>query len=221
MIARDLQGGILHHFPVWYPPHVRSLGTMGIDLLWGDPYQGRDTRTISFENSFGQQREQEGDGPTTYHVTHGAIDIIAGFGCEVRSTVDGEVVETWYAFPDEGRDPRPGVGFQAYSRSNPKSGGNYAMILDAQGYHHYYAHMMYEPQVGVGQSVSAGQKIGFVGATGLRPGSVQHLHYQTTRRTEWRAQSFNPYRELRRLAEDTVPGVRLYVSPGGRVYLRL
>jgi murein DD-endopeptidase MepM/ murein hydrolase activator NlpD len=197
------------------------MGPEGLDFLSGEMWEGHDTRVISFENSFGQPREQS-DGPTTYNVTHGAIDIIGAWGCEIRATVDGTVVERWYVFPDDGpRESRAGVGHEEYSEDNPRTGGHYVMIRDADGFYHYYAHMLSEPRVAVGNSVRAGETLGRLGASGLAPGRVQHLHYQTTRRTEWRMTNFNPYRELRRLAEDTVSSVDVRVSPGGRVYLNL
>ena len=85
------------------------------------------------------------------------------------------------------------------------------------GYYHYYAHMESPPMVQPGQSITAGQLLGYLGDTGRAVGTPPHLHYQVSRRNDRGAlQSFlNPYPDLYRLAAQWQP----QVSAGGRVVI--
>lgn len=198
----ELQAGSLRCFPVRYPRFVMAAG---IESLRTRP-TGRtsmDPRVISFGRNFAQDRPG-GHG-------HGAIDVFAGFGCLVMATVSGRVVEEWIT----GGGRRPGVGFRPYDGGG-NEGGHYVMIQDANGLHHYYAHMRHPPLVQIGDEVAAGTLLGYVGATGLPSSHVQHLHYQVTLR-RGRLQNVNPYNELRRLAEQ----LGATVTPGGFVTLGL
>lgn len=209
-----LPRGVLTVFPVQYPPIAWAAGlgaleTNGRTRPEGST-RGHESRAIGFgPQSFGQDR------PGSH--AHRATDIFAGFGCEVRASCDGHVVKQFYATDGA----VPGSGFMPRSASNRITSGNYVMIRDARGYHHLYGHMFRRPSVQPGQFVRAGTLIGTVGATGLPPGRVQHLHYQVTRRTDEgraiRGEYYNAYDELRRLAE--VLGCT--VSPGSYVQLRL
>ena len=142
---------------------------------------------------------------------HGAIDIYGAFECEVCATCDGTVAEAWT--PGGERRPRPGTGYMPYEGDGNR-GGNYVMIVDPLGYYHYFAHMSRKSELRPGDPVQAGQVLGTIGATGLPPGRVQHLHYQVTRR-EGRVVNHNPYQPLRHLAERL--GAR--ISIGGRAVL--
>lgn len=56
--------------------------------------------------------------------------------------------------------------------------GNYCVIYHGNGYATLYAHMQSLPNVSVGDVVSAGQVIGYVGSTGDSTGN--HLHFELT-----------------------------------------
>jgi len=203
----NLPLGVLSTFPVLYPEF--AIGGGGLDALRSrrPPARWRnlDGREISFANSFAHPRH-------TSEIGHGAIDIYAGFGCGVYSTVAGRVVEEWVT--NSGR--RPGVGFVPYDPTTPRDnqGGNYVMIEDQHGYHHYYAHMLFTPNLAPGAPIRVGQPLGRVGASGLPPRRMQHLHYQVSRR-HGRIQFINPYDELRRLVERDFPDAPF--NSGGRV----
>lgn len=69
-----------------------------------------------------------------------------------------------------------GVVTTVHSESYGSSYGNYCIIYHGNGYATLYAHMLNTPNVTEGQSVSAGQVIGYVGSTGNSTGN--HLHYE-------------------------------------------
>ena len=66
-------------------------------------------------------------------------------------------------------------GIVTTSQYNP-SYGNYCIIYHGNGYATLYAHMRALPSVKVGESVTAGQVIGYVGTTGSSSGN--HLHFE-------------------------------------------
>lgn len=66
-------------------------------------------------------------------------------------------------------------GIVTTSQYNP-SYGNYCIIYHGNGYATLYAHMRALPSVKVGESVTAGQVIGYVGTTGSSTGN--HLHFE-------------------------------------------
>jgi murein DD-endopeptidase MepM/ murein hydrolase activator NlpD len=84
--------------------------------------------------------------------THTGIDIGAGYGTAVLAAADGVVTTAAY---DAG-------GY-----------GNYLIIDHGNGNMTLYAHMS-QMSAGVGQTVTQGQTIGFVGSTGMSTGP--HLH---------------------------------------------
>ena len=90
-------------------------------------------------------------GTTKYHA---GVDIAAGYGATICAAAGGT------------------VGISEYSQSY----GNYCVIYHTNGTTTLYAHMNSLPIVSVGQSVSAGQTIGYVGSTGNSTGP--HLHFE-------------------------------------------
>ncbi|MGN6244568.1 MAG: murein hydrolase activator EnvC family protein [Motilibacteraceae bacterium] len=85
---------------------------------------------------------------------HSGMDIAAGYGAPIVAAADGVVVDTSYSAWD----------------------GNVTVIAHAGGLTTWYAHQS-SRAVSNGQSVSAGQVIGYVGATGFATGP--HLHFDT------------------------------------------
>ena len=99
-------------------------------------------------------------GPRTHPVTgeyknHGGTDIGASYGTAIWAADSGTVV---------------------YSSDGWNGGwGNYVMIDHGNGMQTLYAHMS-SRAVSVGQTVSRGQTIGYVGSTGMSTGP--HLHFE-------------------------------------------
>lgn len=113
--------------------------------------------------------------------SHEGTDLFASYGVPVRSICYG-IVET--------------KGWNPY-------GGWRIGIRDLSNRYHYYAHLQgYEKNIEVGDIVTPGQGIGWVGSSGYGPPGTQgrfppHLHYgiyRDTGSTEW---AFNPYPLLR------------------------
>ncbi len=101
---------------------------------------------------------------------HGALDIAeAGiYGAKVVACYDGVVFSTWeYCTHDYGKDASCGCG-GGY--------GNYVMIDHGDGKISIYGHLS-GVTVSIGQTVKAGQLIGYVGSTGYSTGA--HLHFET------------------------------------------
>lgn len=71
---------------------------------------------------------------------------------------------------------KDGIVTTVVPESAGSSYGNYCIVYHGNGYATLYAHMMYTPNVSVGESVSAGQVIGNVGTTGRSSG--YHLHFE-------------------------------------------
>ena len=71
---------------------------------------------------------------------------------------------------------KDGVVTTVVPESAGSSYGNYCIVYHGNGYATLYAHMRSTPNVSVGQSVSAGQVIGYVGTTGSSTGN--HLHFE-------------------------------------------
>lgn len=113
---------------------------------------------------------------------HEGTDIFAGHGTPVRSTCYGIVeIKGWNPF-----------------------GGWRIGIRDLNNFYHYYAHLSgYAKSINIGDIVSPGQVIGWVGSSGYgKPGTQgkfpPHLHYgiySDRGSSEW---SFDPYPLLRR-----------------------
>ena len=90
-------------------------------------------------------------GTTKYHC---GVDIAAGAGTTIAAAAGGTV--------------------QIAEKSD--SYGYYCVIYHSNGLTTLYAHMNSMPTVSVGQTVSAGQTIGYVGSTGWSTGP--HLHFE-------------------------------------------
>ena len=88
--------------------------------------------------------------------THNGLDIQAAEGDAVKTAADGQVVEVTY---DELM-------------------GTTVIIEHAGGYTTQYSSLQEEPPVGKGQTVSAGDIIGYVGATAAAESTMgPHLHF--------------------------------------------
>ena len=90
-------------------------------------------------------------GTTKYHA---GVDIAASQGSTISAAAGGTV--------------------QISEHSD--SYGNYCVIYHSNGTSTLYAHMNSLPAVKVGETVSAGQTIGYVGSTGWATGP--HLHFE-------------------------------------------
>lgn len=88
-----------------------------------------------------------------YYKFHSGIDIGASGGSSIWASADGVVITSTY-----------GSGY-----------GNYVVIDHQNGYYTLYAHMS-SRAVSVGQYVSQGQVIGYVGSTGVSTG--YHIHFE-------------------------------------------
>ena len=71
---------------------------------------------------------------------------------------------------------KDGIVTTVVPKESGSSYGNYCIVYHGDGYATLYAHMQSLPNVTVGQSVSAGQVIGYVGTTGASTGN--HLHFE-------------------------------------------
>ena len=104
---------------------------------------------------------------------HKGIDFGAGYGDPIRAAGDGVVV---------------GAGYQ----SGESGYGLITIIRHSNGYYSAYAHQSSDV-VSVGDRVSAGEVIGYVGSTGHSTGA--HLHFEI--RTEEHGGQVNPATWLR------------------------
>ncbi|MBQ2633473.1 MAG: peptidoglycan DD-metalloendopeptidase family protein [Oscillospiraceae bacterium] len=85
---------------------------------------------------------------------HAGVDIAASYGTAINAAAGGTVQVSTYN----------------------SSYGNYCVIYHSNGTTTLYAHMNSRPIVSVGQTVYAGQQIGYVGSTGLSNGP--HCHFE-------------------------------------------
>jgi LysM repeat protein len=101
-------------------------------------------------------------GPTSFAIEppfggyphfHTGLDLLAGYGTPIAAAAGGRVTATGYAFDF----------------------GIRVEVTDSFGLVEIYAHMS-QVTVAVGQEVQQGQKVGYVGSTGLSLGP--HLHFQ-------------------------------------------
>lgn len=176
----------LQVFPVRYPS-----GTIQSNLRTKPRPRGCSGNCpilITFQNDFDARRG---------NAIHAAIDIFGAFDLEIIATTNGIIPATWSVFTRDRNNQRirldvPGSG------NNPR-GGNYVMIRDPNGYFHYYAHLNATPAVQPGQSIRAGQLLGYLGDSGRARTTCQHLHYQVSTRNHG-IRFFNPFQELVRLA---------------------
>lgn len=98
---------------------------------------------------------------------HGALDISGpGFGSPIYSSSDGVVIETNSTCPEYGYlGSRCGGSY-----------GNFVRVKMADGKTIYYAHMRTILRVSVGQTVSKGTLLGYMGSSGSSTGP--HLHFE-------------------------------------------
>jgi murein DD-endopeptidase MepM/ murein hydrolase activator NlpD len=107
--------------------------------------------TVSFGDSFGAPR------PDVQGGWHHGEDIFAPYGTPILAVADGTL----------------------YSIGWNRIGGYRLWLRDRSGNQFYYAHLSaYSPLAVEGQSVKAGDVIGFVGATGDADGGPPHLHFE-------------------------------------------
>ncbi|GGJ71669.1 M23 family metallopeptidase [Deinococcus aquiradiocola] len=105
--------------------------------------------------------------------SHEGVDIFAPRGTPVRSTTTGVIGK---------------VGLD-------RLGGRVVTVTGPGGYHHYYAHLDRYADVTVGEWVTVGTVLGYVGTSGNAAGTPPHLHYGVYT-PAW--QATNPYPLLRR-----------------------
>ncbi|EJW15029.1 M23 family metallopeptidase [Paenibacillus alvei] len=127
--------------------------------------------SYSYRSTFGMGRHYGG-----YRI-HEGTDIFAGYGVPVRSTCYG-IVEV--------------KGWNRY-------GGWRIGIRDLNNIYHYYAHLSgYEKNIKVGDIVTPGQTVGWVGSSGYgKPGTSgkfpPHLHYGLYRDRGLVEYAFDPF----------------------------
>jgi murein DD-endopeptidase MepM/ murein hydrolase activator NlpD len=117
------------------------------------------------------------DAPRGDHV-HRAIDILAPRNTPVLAVEDGTIARVY---------PSNGGGGIAIYQFDPT--GRYA---------YYYAHLeRWADAIAVGDPVTRGQVIGYVGTSGNAPPNTPHLHFAITRlgddRRWWTGSPLNPY----------------------------
>lgn len=197
-------------FPMLVPPNwrtdrdvIRSNGTKCLNSKSLQTYLSRGQRwpverPILYDN-FAEMRGES---------QHGALDINCAWGTPVVSPRAGHVLTVWIYQGER----RPGAGFS-------EKGGWYVWIEDDLGFKHYFAHMASEPLVRPGETVKAGQLIGYCGNTGNAEGGCAHLHYAVTAPN---GQKFNPFQTLDRIyTAGGWRGTPLGWNSGGGVLLLL
>jgi murein DD-endopeptidase MepM/ murein hydrolase activator NlpD len=111
------------------------------------PVQGVERRAL--RSSWGE--------PRSGRRKHAGIDIFARRGTPIVAAAAGEVIR---------------IG------TTDKLGGNTVWVAGSGARLYYYAHLdHFRPGLSVGESVSAGTRLGFVGTTGNARGTPPHLHF--------------------------------------------
>lgn len=97
---------------------------------------------------------------------HNGIDISgSGWGSRIYAANDGVVTRVVSGCPDNGSYPNScGSGY-----------GNYVVIQHDNGYYTIYSHMLNKIPVRVGQTISRGTVVGYMGNSGQSKGT--HLHF--------------------------------------------
>lgn len=145
----------------YIPPQSITDGKGGDNTSWTSMIHSPWYKVTSM---WGNRPNPFGGGNTE---NHGGIDIAAPEGTPIGSAVNGTVYTAGWV-----------SGF-----------GNAVYIQGDNGMKYIYGHMVKQPSVKTGQSVKAGQVIGYVGSTGRSTGN--HLHFQVG--TGWtKAQSKDP-----------------------------
>lgn len=98
-----------------------------------------------------------------FNAGHRGVDIMSAYGTPIRAMASGTVVDhlEWNA---------------SMGKKGKNSWGNYVKIDHGNNYTTLYAHMNSAPSVELGQWVSQGQIIGYVGSSGNS--STNHLHLE-------------------------------------------
>ena len=105
-------------------------------------------RTGRFGRGFGYVRQTRPD------KRHDGVDVVAAEGSTVRAVADGLV---------------------AYADNDVRGFGNLLLVVHANGWVSLYAHL-YRITVPAGYHVQAGERVGFVGNTGIS--HAPHLHFE-------------------------------------------
>jgi murein DD-endopeptidase MepM/ murein hydrolase activator NlpD len=150
----------------------------GLDLIF--PVGGATFHSIEYTETYGLT-----DFRNTWRRNHFGTDIFAPAGTPVLAARDGVVTIASFC-------PPPGPGYKI-------------AIYHGRGVYTYYLHME-SVEVRAGQPVSAGDTIGFVGATGNAEGTPTHLHFEIDFGVE--AQS-RPYWLIEYTGVGLRPGVAL------------
>ena len=117
---------------------------------------------------------------------HNAIDISGtGMGSPIYASRAGTVVETNNICANIG----------SYRNTCGRTYGNFVVINHGDGYYTMYAHLLQNVAVNVGDTVSRGQVIGYMGSSGSSTGS--HLHFGVSRGEPDRGTWLNPWSVLR------------------------
>jgi murein DD-endopeptidase MepM/ murein hydrolase activator NlpD len=99
---------------------------------------------------------------------HRGIDISgSGFGSPIRSATDGTVIETYSSCSNYG---------SLYNQCGGSYGNNIKVSILGGQYTVIYAHLTNNLKVSVGDTITRGQIIGYMGDSGSSTGT--HLHFQ-------------------------------------------
>lgn len=114
---------------------------------------------------------------------HDALDISGtGFGSPIYASQAGEVVDVFNTCPN--------IGW--YRNSCGRTYGNYVIIKhDNTGYYTIYAHMTNNVSVNIGDRVTRGQVIGFMGSSGSSTGT--HVHFGVSKGEPDKGTWINPW----------------------------
>lgn len=124
---------------------------------------------------FGVMSNSETFSDTAYDhwFSHGNNPDSTGTGTSGRR--HGGVDFSWIDGNNEGKPLYAITGGTVTKADYSESAGYNVQWRDSGGYHHWYMHMMQQPEVKAGDVIQAGQFLGYVGNTGYSSGA--HLHY--------------------------------------------
>ncbi len=113
---------------------------------------------------------------------HDAIDISGtGMGSPIYASQAGEVVDQFHTCPN--------VGY--YRNQCGGTYGNYVVIRHENGYYTMYAHLTNNVNVNIGDQVTRGQVIGYMGSSGSSTGT--HLHFGVSKGEPNKGTWINPW----------------------------
>ena len=117
---------------------------------------------------------------------HNAIDISGtGMGSPIYASRAGVVVEMNNICANIG----------SYRNSCGRTYGNFVVVSHGDGYYTMYAHLLQDVVVNVGDKVSRGQILGYMGSSGSSTGA--HLHFGVSKGEPDRGTWLNPWSVLR------------------------